>query len=45
MYNNNEVVSYLQENRILALKLDRAAAAVGRQVKNQVDTWNERCIA
>lgn len=38
MYNNNEVVSYLQANRILALKLDRAAAAVGQQVKNQVDT-------
>lgn len=38
MRNNNEVISYLQTNNILALKLDRAAAAVGQQVKNQVDT-------
>jgi hypothetical protein len=38
MYNNNEVISYLQDNRILALKLDRAATAVGRQVTDQVET-------
>lgn len=38
MYNNNEVISYLQANRILALKLDHAVSAVGQQVINQVDT-------
>lgn len=38
MYNNNEVISYLQANKILALKLDHAVSAVGHQVKNQVDT-------
>ena len=38
MYNNNEVISYLQANRILALKLDHALSAVGQQVKNQVET-------
>ena len=37
MYSNNEVISYLQANRILALKLDRAVYAVGQQVKNQVE--------
>lgn len=37
MYNNNEVISYLQANRILALKLDHAVAAVGQQVTNQVE--------
>lgn len=38
MYNNNEVISYLQANRILALKLDHAVSAVGQQVTNQVET-------
>lgn len=38
MYINNEVISYLQANRILALKLDHAVSAVGQQVTNQVET-------
>ncbi|MEG0101998.1 MAG: hypothetical protein RSA84_17145 [Acinetobacter sp.] len=38
MYNNNEVISYLQANRILALKFDHAVSAVGQQVTNQVET-------
>lgn len=38
MYNNNEVISYLQANKILALKLDHAVSAVGQQVENQVET-------
>ncbi|MDW8844983.1 hypothetical protein SD961_03590 [Erwinia sp. MMLR14_017] len=38
MYNNNEVISYLQANRILALKLDYAVSAVAQQVTNQVET-------
>ncbi|SFT93651.1 hypothetical protein SAMN05192562_103160 [Kosakonia arachidis] len=38
MYNNNEVISYLQANRILALKLDHVVSAVGQQVTNQVET-------
>ncbi|PRD12547.1 hypothetical protein [Pantoea coffeiphila] len=38
MYGNNEVISYLQANNILALKLDHAVSAVGQQVKKQVDT-------
>lgn len=37
MYSNNQVISYLQANRILALKLDRAVYAVGQQVNNQVE--------
>ncbi|MDY0971533.1 hypothetical protein [Siccibacter turicensis] len=36
MYNNNDVIGYLQTNRILALKLDHAASAVGEQVKDDV---------
>jgi len=38
MYNNNEVINYLQANKILALKLDHAVSAVGQQVTNQVET-------
>lgn len=38
MYGNSEVISYLQANKILALKLDKALAAVGQQVSNQVET-------
>lgn len=38
MYNNNDVISYLQNNRILALKFDHAVSAVGQQVTNQVKT-------
>lgn len=37
MYNNDEVISYLQANKILAVKLDRTVSAVGQQVKNQVE--------
>lgn len=38
MYNRNEVVSYLQSNKILALKLDQALASVKGQVENQLNT-------
>jgi len=38
MYDNSEVISYLQANKILALKLDHAVTAVGQQVANQVET-------
>lgn len=38
MYNNNEVISYLQANRILALKLDHAVSAVGQQITDHVET-------
>ena len=41
MYNNNEVISYLQANKILALKLDHAVSAVGEKVRNQVDALRE----
>lgn len=37
MYGNNEVISYLQANNILALKLDHAVFAVGHQAANQVE--------
>jgi len=37
MYSNNEVISYLQANKILALKLDHAVSAVGQQITNQID--------
>lgn len=38
MYGNSEVISYLQANKILALKLDHAVSAVGQQVTNHVET-------
>ncbi len=38
MYNNNEVISYLQANRILTLKLDHALIGVGKAVSNQIKT-------
>ena len=38
MYNNNEVINYLQANKILTLKLHHAVSAVGQQVTNQVET-------
>ncbi|NLU14306.1 MAG: hypothetical protein GXW94_00985 [Serratia liquefaciens] len=44
MYNNNEVISYLQANRILALKLDHAVSAVGQQVTNQIETLGKGAI-
>ncbi|WP_410751030.1 hypothetical protein [Citrobacter sp. U14242] len=37
MYNNNEVISYLQANKILALKLDHALTGVGNAVSNQIE--------
>ncbi|OMP93718.1 hypothetical protein [Raoultella terrigena] len=36
MYYRNEVISYLQANRILALKLDHALTGVGRTVSEQI---------
>ncbi|HDG1708460.1 TPA: hypothetical protein PFE25_001596 [Kluyvera ascorbata] len=38
MYKNNEVISYLQANKILALKLDHALSGVGKAVSNQIET-------
>ncbi len=38
MYNNNDVISYLQANKILALKLDHALTGVGKAVSNQIET-------
>lgn len=38
MYNNNEVINYLQANKILALKLDHELAGVGKVVSNQIET-------
>jgi hypothetical protein len=41
MYNNNHVISFLQSNRILALKLDHAVSAVSHQVSNQLETLGQ----
>lgn len=38
MYYSNEVISYLQANKILALKLDHALTGVGKAVSNQIET-------
>lgn len=38
MYNNDEVISYLQTHKILALKLDHALTGVGNAVSNQIET-------
>lgn len=38
MYYNNEVISYLQANKILALKLEHALTGVGSAVSNQIET-------
>ncbi|MEG0953180.1 MAG: hypothetical protein RSD94_12595 [Acinetobacter sp.] len=38
MYYSNEVISYLQANKILALKLDHALTDVGKAVSNQIET-------
>lgn len=38
MYGNSEVTSYLQANKILALKFDHAVSAVGQQVAEQIKT-------
>ena len=41
MYNNNQVINYLQANKILASKLDRALTGVGKAVSNQIETIGE----
>lgn len=38
MYYSNQVISYLQANNILALKLDHAITGVGKVVSNQIET-------
>jgi len=38
MYYRNEIISYLQANEILALKLDHALTGVGKSVSNQIET-------
>lgn len=38
MYYKNEVISYLQTNNILALKLEHALTGVGKAVSNQIET-------
>ncbi|MBW1253962.1 hypothetical protein [Pantoea allii] len=38
MYYSNEVISYFQANKILALKLDHALAGAGKAVSNQIET-------
>lgn len=38
MYYSNEVISYLQANKILVLKLDHALTGVGKAVLNQIET-------
>ncbi len=38
MYYSNEVISYLQANKILALKLDHAFTSVEKAVSNQIET-------
>lgn len=38
MYYSNEIISYLQSNKILALKLDHAVTGIGNAISNQIDT-------
>jgi hypothetical protein len=38
MYYNSDVISYLQSNKILALKLDHALTGVGKAVSKQIET-------
>ncbi len=38
MYYSNQVISYLQSNKILALKLDHVLTGVGKAVSNQIET-------
>lgn len=38
MYGNNEIISYLQANKVLALKIDHALTGVGNAVSNQIET-------
>lgn len=37
MYYNSEVISYLQSNKILALKFDHVLSGVGDAVSNQIE--------
>ncbi len=36
MYGNNQIVTYLQNNRILAMKLDHAVAGLTQKVNDQL---------
>ena len=38
MYYSNQVITYLQANKILALKFDHALTGVGKVVLNQIET-------
>lgn len=38
MYGNDEIISHLQANKILALKLDHALTGVREAVSNQIET-------
>ncbi|WP_312626737.1 hypothetical protein [Scandinavium sp.] len=38
MDQNNAIISYLQANNILAIKLDRAVSAVGKEADDDVAT-------
>lgn len=38
MYYNNVVISYLQANKILAIKLERAVSGIEQRVSSQVKT-------
>lgn len=38
MYYGNEIIGFLQSNKILALKLDHAFTGVGKVVSKKVDT-------
>lgn len=38
MYYSKEIITYLQSNNILALKLDHALTGVGNAVSNQIET-------
>ena len=38
MYYSNEVIRYLQSNKILALKFDRALTGVGKAVSSHIET-------
>lgn len=38
MYYSNEVIRYLQANKILALQLDHALKGVGKTLSNQIET-------
>jgi len=38
MYDNNDIIGYLQTNKILAIKLEHALTGVGKAVSNQAET-------